>query len=253
MATEAGLRQALRNNEFVTYFQPEVSLQTGAVLGAEALVRWQHPEKGLLAAATFIEVAEETGLVVEMGAQVLRDACAEAASWTNSPETMIRVNFAAAQLQRSETVDLVAATLAEFDLAPERLCVEITESAMMEDVERAERILHDLKALGVRLAVDDFGTGFSSLAYLKRFPVDALKIDREFVIGVGQSEDDNAFVGSIVSLADALGLDVVAEGVEEPEQAAALLRLGCHRAQGYLFGRPGPASDLRQRLGIEVS
>ncbi len=253
MATEAGLRRALRDNEFVTHFQPEVSLQTGAVLGAEALVRWQHPEKGLLAAATFIEVAEETGLVVEMGAQVLRDACAEAASWTNSPETMIRVNFAAAQLQRSETVDLVAATLAEFDLAPERLCVEITESAMMEDVERAERILHDLKALGVRLAVDDFGTGFSSLAYLKRFPVDALKIDREFVIGVGQSEDDNAFVGSIVSLADALGLDVVAEGVEEPEQAAALLRLGCHRAQGYLFGRPGPASDLRQRLGIEVS
>ncbi len=249
MATEAGLRSALRNDELRVYYQPEVSLHDGRVLGAEALVRWEHPERGLLAAGQFIGVAEETGLVVEISDGVLREACVEALGWRDiAPESTVRVNMAAAQLQRVGTVGLVASVLRDTGLEPERLCLEITESAVMADVERAEEILHGLKELGVRLAVDDFGTGFSSLAYLKRFPVDALKIDREFVSGLGGSDDNIAFVRSIISLAEALGLDVVAEGVEDSPQAEALLRLGCHRAQGFLLGRPAPAETLRGRL-----
>ena len=152
--------------------------------------------------------------------------------------------MAAAQLQREDTVAFVRSVLHTSGLAPHRLCLEITESAVMTDVERSERILGRLKELGVTLAVDDFGTGFSSLAYLKRFPVDALKIDRTFVEGLGEDDEDRAFVRSIVSLADALGLEVVAEGVETQLQSKILAQLGCHRAQGYLYAKPGPAEDL---------
>lgn len=249
MATEAGLRRALLNHEFCVHYQPEVSLRDGRVLGAEALVRWNHPEQGLLEAGKFIAVAEDTGLVVDIGEIVLAEACREAVGWTGAgADAIISVNMAATQLQRDETVDLVADVLRESGLVPDRLCLEITESAVMADIERAEEILHRLKDLGVRLAVDDFGTGFSSLAYLRRFPVDALKIDREFVIGLRGSEQGVAFVRSMVSLAKALSLNVVAEGVEEVAQARSLLRLGCHRAQGFLLGRPAPATVLRERL-----
>lgn len=219
----------------------------GQVLGAEALIRWRHPQHGLLAAGMFVPVAEETGIITEIGEFVLFEACREAARWQHS-DTTVRVNFAAAQLQQAETVEIVREALDEAGLPPHRLCVEITESAMMEDVQLAESVLHRLKAVGVHLAVDDFGTGFSSLAYLKRFPVDALKIDRAFVDGLEHQESDDAFVRSIISLAEALGLDVVAEGVENQEQADVLLALGCVRAQGYYYGRPVPAADLRQRL-----
>lgn len=253
METEAGLRGALRSDELTVHYQPEFDLRDGTVLGAEALVRWEHPTKGLLAAAAFIEVAEETGLVVEIGEFVLASACAEAASWPGGDDgPVIRVNLAAAQLQREETVSLVRRVLAETGLAPSRLCLEITESAVMNDVRRAEEILGRLKDLGIHLAVDDFGTGFSSLAYLKRFPVDALKIDRTFVIDLGEDESDVAFVRAIVSLADALGLGVVAEGVETAAQAAILVELGCHRAQGFHFGRPAPAAAFRARLARPV-
>jgi diguanylate cyclase (GGDEF)-like protein/PAS domain S-box-containing protein len=249
METEAGLRGALRNDELIVHYQPEVDLHDGTILGAEALVRWEHPTRGLLSAGAFIEVAEETGLVVEMGERVLVAACAEAATWSGGDDApMIRVNLAAAQLQREETVSLVHRVLDETGLAPSRLCLEITESAVMNDVHRTEEILRRLKELGVHLAVDDFGTGFSSLAYLKRFPVDALKIDRAFVRDLGDDEADVAFVRSIVSLADALGLDVVAEGVETAAQAEILVELGCHRAQGFYFGRPAPAEEFRARL-----
>lgn len=245
MATEAGLRGALRNDEFLVYYQPEVSIDDGQMLGAEALIRWNHPVEGVVAAGTFIEVAEETGLVVEMGELVLSAAVAEAATWPGGDDgPMVRVNLAAAQLQRDDTVALVRFALQETGLPPHRLCLEITESAVMTDIRRSEQILYRLKELGVKLAVDDFGTGFSSLAYLKRFPVDALKIDRAFVDGLGEDDEDRAFVSSIISLADALGLDVVAEGVETEGQARVLAELGCHRAQGYLFARPGPPEDL---------
>ena len=251
METEAGLRQALRNNELVVHFQPEVSLETGRVLGAEALVRWEHPEHGLLYPGSFIEVAEETGLIVDLGTHVLFEACHSAVTWPGD-DLVVRVNFAAAQLQRPETVGLVAVALEQTGLDPSRLCVEITESAMMGDVEQAERILGQLKALGVHIAVDDFGTGFSSLAYLKRFPVDALKIDREFVMGLGCLDEDTAFVRSIISLANALGLSVVAEGVETIEQADSLLRLGCQRAQGFYFARPAPVDALLELVNAQV-
>jgi EAL domain-containing protein (putative c-di-GMP-specific phosphodiesterase class I) len=254
METESGLRGALRSDELTVHYQPEFDLHDGTVLGAEALVRWEHPTEGLLPAAAFIEVAEETGLVVEIGELVLASACAEAATWPGGDDApLIRVNLAAAQLQREETVSLVRRVLDETGLAPSRLCLEITESAVMNDVRRSEEILRRLKELGVHLAVDDFGTGFSSLAYLKRFPVDALKIDRTFVSDLGEDESDVAFVRAIVSLADALGLDVVAEGVETAGQAAILVELGCHRAQGYHFGRPAPAETFRARLADPVS
>ncbi len=250
MATESGLRRALRNQELRVHFQPEVSLHDHSTLGAEALVRWEHPDDGLLAAGHFVPIAEETGLIVDLGTHVLLNACHEAASWPggeNGPT--LRVNFAAAQLQRDETVGLVRLAMEQTGLPAHRLCVEITESAVMTDITRSEEVLHRLKEIGVKIAVDDFGTGFSSLAYLKRFPVDALKIDRAFVMELADNDEDQAFVRSIISLADALGLDVVAEGVETQAQADVLLRLGCHRAQGYYFGRPAPASELHERLG----
>ena len=249
MATEAGLRGALRNSEFLVYYQPEVAIDDGRLLGAEALIRWSHPEGGVVPATSFIEVAEETGLVVEMGEFVLANAATEAAQWPGGDDgPVVRVNLAAAQLQREDTVAFVRSVLHTSGLAPHRLCLEITESAVMTDIERSERILGRLKELGVTLAVDDFGTGFSSLAYLKRFPVDALKIDRTFVEGLGEDDEDRAFVRSIISLADALGLEVVAEGVETQLQSKILAQLGCHRAQGYLYARPGPPDDLRSYL-----
>lgn len=253
METEAGLRGALRSDELTVHYQPEFDLRDGGVLGAEALVRWSHPTRGLLPASAFIEIAEDTGLVVEMGEIVLAAACAEASTWPGGDDgPLIRVNLAAAQLQRDETVALVRRVLDETGLAPSRLCLEITESAVMVDVHRSEQILGRLKALGIHLAVDDFGTGFSSLAYLKRFPVDALKIDQTFVRDLGHDASDVAFVRSIVSLADALGLDVVAEGVETAAHAAILLELGCHRAQGFHLGRPAPAETFRAQLGDAV-
>jgi diguanylate cyclase (GGDEF)-like protein/PAS domain S-box-containing protein len=249
METEAGLRGALRSDELTVHYQPEFCLHDGVMLAAEALIRWEHPTKGLLPATAFIEVAEETGLVVEMGEIVLAAACSEAVSWPGGDQApLVRVNLAAAQLQREETVSLVRSVLDETGLPPHRLCLEITESAVMSDVHRSEEILHRLKALGVHLAVDDFGTGFSSLAYLKRFPVDVLKIDRAFVSDLDRESSDVAFVRSIVSLAEALSLDVVAEGVETAEQARILVELGCHRAQGYHFAEPAPAAALREHL-----
>ena len=246
MATEAGLRGALRSGELTVHYQPEVSLITGEVLAVEALVRWNHPTEGLLSASRFIDIAEETGLVVDIGELVLAEACREAATWPGGAMApQLRVNLSAAQIQRDETVDLVRHVLAASGLPARRLCLEITESAVMIDLERSAETLDRLKEMGIELAVDDFGTGFSSLAYLKQFPVDVLKIDRAFVSGLGSDDDDTAFVRSIISLAEALGLGVVAEGVETATQADALLGLGCTRAQGYLFAEPSPSETLR--------
>ena len=249
MDVESGLRGALRNDELTVHYQPEFSLDTGEVLGAEALIRWQHPTRGILAAGSFIEVAEEAGLLIDMGEFVLREACLEAASWPKTGRSpTVAVNLAASQIQREETVDLVRDVLLEVGLAASQLCLEITESSMMRDPARSERVLGMLKDLGVKLAVDDFGTGFSSLAYLKRFPVDILKIDRSFVSDLGVDRDDEKFVNSILRLADTLGLEVVAEGVETQHQADILRALGCHTVQGYFFAKPGPAEAMRARL-----
>ncbi len=251
---ETGLRMARRRAELEVHYQPEVDLVDGRVLGAEALVRWRHRTRGLLAAGSFIGIAEEAGLVADIGEFVLRRACADAVDrlgpGPGGEQLRIRVNLAASQVQSDDTVDLVRGALEESGLPAAHLSLEITESAMMVDVDRSIEVLGALRDLGVELAVDDFGTGFSSLAYLKHFPVQVLKIDRSFVRGLGRagSAEDLAFVRSIVSLARALGLDVIAEGVETPAQAAVLRELGCRRAQGYLFGRPMPVDELGGRL-----
>lgn len=254
---ESGLRGALRRGEIEVHYQPEVDLGNRRVLGAEALARWRHPRRGLLPAGIFVPIAEEAGLVVELGDHVVYEACRTAARWPVPPgggPLGVRVNLAPAQVQRPETVEVVRAALADTGLEPGRLCLEITESAMLVDLERTVEVLAALRELGVELAVDDFGTGFSSLAYLRDFPVQTLKIDRRFVAGLdGPDRDDRTFVRSIVSLARALELEVVAEGVETETQAAVLAEMGCRRAQGWLFGRAMPDDEFVEVIGRGVA
>ncbi len=230
------------------FFQPEVDLLSGEILGAEALARWHHPTEGLLEADRFIELAEESGLILDLGEWVLQEACRIAGAWQHGAagkaHFTLRVNLSARQIAQSDIVDTVVRALDEAHLPPEKLCLEITETALMQDPVSALRVLTDLRTLGVSLAVDDFGTGYSSLAYLKRFPVDVLKIDRSFVDGLGDDPEDTAIVTAIVGMAGALGLALVAEGVETKPQLAELVRLGCQRAQGYLFSRPVPVEEF---------
>ncbi len=254
---ESELRRAIADEALELHYQPELELRSGRLLGAEALVRWAHPRLGLLSAGSFIDVAEETGQVVELGRLVLDMACRQAAIWNQGrarPLT-VRVNLSAHQLDRPELVSEVQTALATHRVQPEHLCLEITETAIMSDVDESLRLLQRLREVGVRLAIDDFGTGFSSLAYLKRLPVDILKIDQTFVRGLGRDRDDEAIVRSVLSMAEALDLVVVAEGIESPEQRIMLLEMGCTRGQGYGLTRPLPAeelSDLFAAGGINV-
>ena len=231
------LERAIENEELVLHYQPIVDLDLARVAGFEALVRWQHPERGLLGPGEFIPLAEETGLIVPLGRWVLREACRQAASWAGAP--YLSVNVAGAQLEQPGFEDEVAAALHDGGLVPERLVLEVTESSLVGDLE-AER-LQALRRLGVRLAIDDFGTGYSSLSYLRKFPMDVLKIDRSFTRDVCE---DSALLNAIVAMGESLGLVLVPEGIEEPEQADALRALGCRLGQGFLFGRPVPAEEL---------
>jgi diguanylate cyclase (GGDEF)-like protein/PAS domain S-box-containing protein len=249
LATESALRGALANDELQVHYQPVVELTAGRVVGVEALVRWQHAELGWLLPGDFIGVAEETGVIVELGAHVLRTACNEVARWTREhPELgslSVSVNLSARQLIRPELVEVVRSALAQSGLEPSRLCLELTESVLLDDARASARALSDLKALGVRIGVDDFGTGYSSLTYLQRFPVDTLKVDRSFVDGVsmaGSARGDRAIVAGVIDLAHAFGLTTIAEGVETPEQLETLRQLGCEQGQGYLWSPalPGP-------------
>jgi EAL domain-containing protein (putative c-di-GMP-specific phosphodiesterase class I) len=215
-----------------------VSLPDGAIVGAEALVRWEHPERGLLAPAAFVAVAEESGLIVPLGAWVLGEACRQAAAWRRT----VSVNLSARQISHSDVAELLERTLRETGLDPALVELELTESVLMEQA--AMRTLVRLRELGVRLVLDDFGTGYSSLSYLKRFPLDALKIDREFIDGLGVEPEATAIVSAVLSMAQALELDVVAEGVETEAQLAWLRERGCGFAQGFLLGRPVPAAEL---------
>ncbi|GAC1530241.1 MAG: hypothetical protein NVS3B12_04550 [Acidimicrobiales bacterium] len=243
------LHGALSRGDLRVLYQPVLDLRRGTVIGAEALVRWQHPSRGLLGPAEFIEVAERSGLIVPVGEWVLRESCATAARWQDATST-VAVNVSARQLGDPRLIEAVRRALADSGLAPQRLSLEITESALMEDPEAVLDTLVALKSLGVALAIDDFGTGYSSLLYLKRFPVDALKIDRTFVDGLGVDPEDSAIVTSIVSLAAAVGIVAVAEGVETVIQLRELERLGCAYGQGYLWARPEPAADVARRLGL---
>jgi diguanylate cyclase (GGDEF)-like protein/PAS domain S-box-containing protein len=234
---ENALRRAVERDELRLHLQPEIAVDSGAIVGFEALVRWEHPERGLLAPGDFVSLAEETGLIGAVGAWVLRQACSLAASWP-TPGLLISVNVSARQLAGGDFTELVAAVLEETGLEAELLCLELTESAVIES--GAMATLEGLKRLGVRLAIDEFGTGWSSLGHLRRFPIDIVKLDRSFVSGLGREPQDASIAAAINSLAHALGLSTVAEGNETGEQLAVLAALGCDLGQGYLFARPAP-------------
>ncbi len=251
--TEGQLRRAIENHELEVYYQPEYDLVKNEIVGAESLVRWNHPDKGVLTAGAFIDIAEDTGLVVDIGALVLKEACRQGAEWNRRREVplTIRVNLSARQLERASIVDEVLTELDESGLPAEHLCLEITETALMTDVEESMRLLTRLRDTGVRLAVDDFGTGFSSLAYLKRFPVDILKIDQAFIRNLDTDATDEAIVLSIIRLAEALDLQVVAEGIEEDAHHSKLVAMGCERGQGFGLARPAPASKVAELLSLQ--
>ncbi|MCU1380253.1 MAG: hypothetical protein JWN29_3236 [Acidimicrobiales bacterium] len=249
--TEILLRTAIDGGGLRLHYQPEIDLRTGELLAVEALVRWEHPQQGLVTAAQFITVAEETGLIVDLGRWVMAEACRQMAEWRERhPQRRftMRVNMSPAQLATRNIVQLVAECLTGNGLPGRLLCFEITEHAVMQDVERSVQTLHELKSLGVSLAIDDFGTGYSSLAQLKHLPVDTLKIDRSFVAGVGVDGGDRAIVDATIRLAKSFGLDVVAEGIETQDVVQQLLVLGCYRAQGYLLCRPVPPAELEALL-----
>ena len=244
---EADLRRGLAEDELVVHYQPIVDTITQRTVGTEALVRWDHPERGVLPPSAFIPLAEETGLIVELGRQVLLSACMQTRAWQQSgapSDLYVSVNLSARQLQARDLVADVGECLTMSGLAPSCLVLEITETAMMQDIDAAITQLHALKSLGLRIALDDFGTGYSSLSYLQRLPVDLLKIDRAFVAAVDGPEGEDSFANTILSLARTLHLPAIAEGVETASQAAALVRLGCELAQGYLYARPSPAQDV---------
>jgi diguanylate cyclase (GGDEF)-like protein len=252
LATVNALHRAIERDELLLYYQPIVELVSGSIVGMEALVRWQHHERGLVPPTEFIPLAEESGLIVELGRWVLREACRQARSWSEelpaSARLTMSVNLSARELQHPMVVEEVADALASARVDPRRLVLEITESVLMNDARATLDRLQQLRDLGVRLAIDDFGTGYSSLASLRRLPVDILKIDKSFIDGLGVDRDESAITRTVVRLAQALGLEIVAEGVERAEVAAELLALGCHLAQGYHFSRPLPASELEQLL-----
>ncbi len=250
--TETSLRQSISNGELRVHYQPVVNLVDGQVIGHEALVRWAHPVRGLLGPDEFITIAEESGLIVPLGAWVLREACLQAKRFQTRdprwPRLTMSVNLSGAQLGQADVLDLVSSALTDAALDAEDLQLEMTESVLMDDASSTITILQSLKELGVRLSVDDFGTGYSSLAYLRRFPVDVLKIDRTFVGGLGKDLEDSAIVAAIVNLADTLGFTTVAEGVETELQRDCLVGLGCSLAQGYLFARPVDATEAETAL-----
>jgi diguanylate cyclase (GGDEF)-like protein/PAS domain S-box-containing protein len=250
LQVENDLRRAIDRNEFELHYQPILQMGTRRLRGFEALVRWRHPERGLISPADFIPVAEETGLIIPLGRWVLGEACRQTAKWhATFPEQLvdINVNLSGKQFSQGDLVEQVVAVLRETQLPAKHLILEITESVVMENPEATISMLHRLKAIGVQLNIDDFGTGYSSLAYLQRFPVDAMKIDRSFISRIGQNPENNEIVKTIIALAHNLNMKVTAEGIETSEQLAHLESLSCESAQGYYLSRPvmsGAATEM---------
>ena len=250
-ALESGLRQAIERKELRLHFQPKFHAQSGALTGVEALVRWQHPQRGQLAPGEFITLAEESGLIVPIGRWVIEESCQQMRRWRDEGFDPVRcaVNLSVRQLASNTLTDDLLGALASARLEPGALEVEVTESLLMADPDRAQLVLQRLHAMAVHIAIDDFGTGHSSLSYLKRFPAQTLKIDRSFISGLPADQDDAAITEAVVAMAHRLGKAVVAEGVETEEQLRFLRGIGCDEVQGYLLGRPVPARELSQRLG----
>lgn len=247
---ENSIRKALEKDEFIVYYQPRVDIKTGQTTGMEALVRWQHPDLGLVLPLKFIPLAEETGLIIPLGELVMWKACKQSKMWQDSgfPPLRIGVNFSARQFQQKNMIEMFTKILTNTGLKPDRLELEITESTIMRDIGHAASMLHELHDIGIKISIDDFGTGYSSLSYLKNFPIDMLKIDRSFMMGVATNHDDEAIVEAIIAMAHILKLKVIAEGVETEEQMKFLRSRNCDEAQGYLFSKPLPAEELAQLL-----
>jgi diguanylate cyclase (GGDEF)-like protein len=250
---ESDLRRALDQHELRLHYQPIVDLRSEEILGFEALVRWQHPVRGLVPPLAFIPMAEETGLIVPLGRWVLETACQQAARWQRSAvrggftPPFVSVNLSARQFMQADLVEQIGGALATTGIEPDMLELEITESVVMDRSEAGIRTLRQLRALGVRLVLDDFGTGYSSLAYLKHLPLDTIKVDRTFVAGI-EEPADRSIVDAVIAMAHGLGIDVVAEGIETERQAERLRELGCDRGQGFLFARPMPVERVTALL-----
>jgi diguanylate cyclase (GGDEF)-like protein/PAS domain S-box-containing protein len=247
---ENALRRALEREEFRLFFQPQVDLHSGKIVGAEALIRWQHPEQGLLAPLTFIPIAEDSGLIIPIGEWVLREACRKLKAWHNAGFSglVVAVNMSAVQFRQENLAERIVAIAAETGAALEHIELELTESMIMHNAEAMIESMHVLKALNLKLSIDDFGTGYSSLSYLKRFPIDKLKIDRSFVNDITENPADLAISRVVIDLGRNLGLRVIAEGVESAEQLSLLRDHGCDEIQGYFFSKPVPAEEFEAML-----
>jgi len=250
VALEQALRRAIGTEQLFVEYQPIVDIATGTTTSLEALVRWQHPELGLVPPIRFVPVAEQSTLIVDLGEHVLRQVCRQIAEWATEGVALvpISINVSPKQFEHSRLHDVVAALTKEYDVDPSMLAFEITEGAMMRDIEQHLGTLHALRRLGARIAVDDFGTGYSSLSYLKHLPIDALKIDRAFVRDMATDGNDAAIVTAIIGMAKSLGLRTVAEGVETLDQLERLRGLGCDSAQGFYFSKPMPVKACRTLL-----
>ena len=251
---ESDLRLALERQEFCLHYQPIISLQTGKLTGFEALVRWQHPQQGFISPAKFIPIAEDTGLIVSLGEWVLREACRQMHAWQtefpNLAALNISVNLAGLQIREPNLIDQIARILAETGLSGSSLKLEITESMLMENVQETIDTLLQIRAMNIQLSIDDFGTGYSSLSYLYRFPVNTLKIDRSFVSRINSNNENFEIVGAIITLAHALGMDVIAEGVETADQFTQLRKLRCEFGQGYFFSKPLNSASVAAMLPL---
>jgi EAL domain-containing protein (putative c-di-GMP-specific phosphodiesterase class I) len=249
---EAELRLAIERQEFVLYYQPIIDLASGAIAAVEALARWQHPEKGLLLPHTFIPLAERTGLILQLGLWLLEQSCREATRWRGlcgrDRTPLLNVNLSAHQLQQANIVDRIAEALGRTGFQARDLQLEITESAMILDAQGAAQTLRGLKDLGVRLAIDDFGAGYSSLSYLHSFEVDTLKVDQSFISAMGPGDGSWRIVQAIIGLAHALGMTAIAEGIETAKQLEQVKATGCDLGQGYYFYHPMPASEFEALL-----
>ncbi|MCU1350611.1 MAG: diguanylate cyclase/phosphodiesterase with sensor(s), partial [Acidobacteria bacterium] len=251
LALERSLHHAFERNEFVLHYQPMVEIASNRLVGAEALVRWNHPEHGLMMPDEFIPVAEECQLIVPLGEWVLRTACLQMKAWHDAGHGPLRVavNLSPRQFQQRDLTSMVERVLAETQLSPEYLDLEITETAAMQNIDLSLQVMNRLKEMGIHISIDDFGTGYSSLNYLKRFPIDTVKIDQDFVRDLSRDASDAAIITAVISMARALKLRVIAEGVETQEQLAFLQREQCAEMQGFLYSHPLPAGEFEEHLG----